>query len=73
MFNFETQGPLQKRERTSTSLVGEISVSFKLPDDCAINAQEVDKVVFLLHFDIYGQWCTLFVDNIVLFFFFDEW
>uniref|UniRef100_A0A2N9I1V7 Uncharacterized protein n=1 Tax=Fagus sylvatica TaxID=28930 RepID=A0A2N9I1V7_FAGSY len=39
-------GPLQKRERTSTSLVGEISVSFKLPDDCAINAQEVDKMRF---------------------------
>lgn len=41
----KTQATPLKKQRGSTSLAGEISVSFKLPSDCDINFEEVDKVV----------------------------
>lgn len=41
----KTQATPLKKPRGSTSLAGEISVSFKLPSDCDINFEEVDKVV----------------------------
>lgn len=41
----KTQATPLKKPRGNTSLAGEISVSFKLPSDCDIKFEDVDKVV----------------------------